>query len=234
MLETAFMISVLIPTCDHERALVPTLSTLVPGAADGVVRDVTVVDGGSADATPEVADLAGCHFVRGGGKRGDRLDEAARGAKGPWLLFLEPGVALDEGWQREVRSLIDALERQGEADRRAAVFRYGLDGFGGKVRLAEFFADVAGLLTGLPRAEQGLLIHKRFYERLGGYRPLPVMEDADLIRRIGRRRIVALRARALAPASRSAAASRGGVRAALTAGLLMLRVPPHLVARLYG
>ncbi|MBB3973473.1 glycosyltransferase [Hansschlegelia beijingensis] len=227
------MLSVLIPTCNHERALVPTLSTLVPGAADGLVRDVTIVDGGSTDATPEVADLAGCHFVRGGGLRGDRLDEAARAAKGPWLLFLEPGVALDEGWQREVRSLLDALERQGSADRRAAVFRYGLDGFGGKVRLAEMLADVAGLLTGLPRTEQGLLIHKRFYEKLGGYRPLPAMEDADLIRRIGRRRIVALRARALAPTGQPTGAG-GGARAALRAGLLMLRVPPHLVARLYG
>ncbi|MFJ5489311.1 glycosyltransferase, partial [Hansschlegelia beijingensis] len=68
VLEIPFMLSVLIPTCNHERALVPTLSTLVPGAADGLVRDVTIVDGGSTDATAEVADPAGlsqCAHRRG-------------------------------------------------------------------------------------------------------------------------------------------------------------------------
>ncbi|GLK67772.1 glycosyltransferase [Hansschlegelia plantiphila] len=227
------MLSVVIPTRNHERSLVTTLAALVPGAADGVVRDVTIADGGSTDATLEVADLAGCNALKGGLARGDRLDAAARRAKGPWLLFLDPDVTLEEGWHREVRSLIDALERTGEADRRAAVFGYGVDGFGGRDRLAERLAGLAGLLTGLPRPEQGLLIHKSFYERLGGFRPLPAMADADLIRRIGRGRIVRLRARALAPAPR-AEAWRAGPKAALGAGLLMLRVPPRLVARLYG
>ncbi len=57
------MLSVIIATLNCERALVPTLATLVPGAAAGTVRDVIIADGGSKDATLEVADIAGCEIM---------------------------------------------------------------------------------------------------------------------------------------------------------------------------
>lgn len=227
------MLSVIIPTRNDERALVPTLASLVTAAADGVVRDVTIADAGSTDATVEIADLAGCVVVTGGA-RGERLDRAARGAKGPWLLVLVAGVTLEDGWHREVASLIEALERRGEADRRIAAFRYGVDGFGARARLAERLVGLSRLLTGLPRPKQGLLIHSRLYDRAGGFRALPAMAGADLIRRVGTGKLIRLRARALAPSSLLDQIGRTGPRAALGAGLLMLRVPPRLVSRLYG
>ena len=52
------MLSVIIPTLNSERMLVATLAMLVPGAMSGVVREVTIVDGGSTDATLEIADAA--------------------------------------------------------------------------------------------------------------------------------------------------------------------------------
>ncbi|WP_245479628.1 glycosyltransferase, partial [Hansschlegelia zhihuaiae] len=189
------MLSVIIPTRNDERALVPTLASLVPAAANGVVRDVTVADGGSTDATLEVADLAGCNALGGYATRGARLDAAARAARGPWLLFLEPGVVLEEGWHREAGTVMDAIERAGDAATRGAAFRFALDDFGGRARLAEGLSAAARLLTGLPRLEQGLLIHRCAYERAGGFRALPAMAEADLIRRIGPRRLVRLRAR---------------------------------------
>lgn len=230
------MLSVVIPTRNDERGLVPTLASLVTASADGVLRDVTLADGGSTDATLEIADLSGCSVVGGGASRGARLDAAARRAKGPWLMFVEPGVALERGWHEEVRALIETLERRGEAEARAAVFRFKLDSLDVGARLTERLAGVSRLLTGLPRPEQGLVLHKRLYERSGGFRPLPAMAEADLVRRIGPRRLMRLRAGALAPASQAefSEPGRSGAKAAIGAGLLMLRVPPRVVARLYG
>ena len=228
------MLSVVIPTRNDERRLVPTLAALVPGAADGLVRDVIIADGGSGDATVEVADIAGCDVLHGGADRGARLDAAARAAKGPWLLFLEPGVVLEDSWRHDVRAFVDALERAGETGRRGATFSFGRDGFGSRARLAEIGAALSRLLTGLPRPEQGLIIHKSFYEAAGGFRPLSAMAEADLVRRIGAGRLVRLRARALSPADPKPQERAGGLKAALCAGLLMLRVPPSLLARLYG
>src|SRR5260221_284039 len=54
------MLSVIIPTLNSERMLVPTLAMLVSGAMSGIAREATVVDGGSTDGTLEVADAAGC------------------------------------------------------------------------------------------------------------------------------------------------------------------------------
>jgi hypothetical protein len=86
------MFSIVIATHDSERALVPTLAALVPGATAGVVREVIVADGGSQDKTEEVADIAGCRFFVSTASVGTRLKTAAQQARGDWLMFLQPGA----------------------------------------------------------------------------------------------------------------------------------------------
>jgi len=86
------MISVLIETKDDEEGLARTLSTLIGGAVEGVVREVIVCDRGSTDQTHKVAEHAGCVFIAGTASAG------ARQAKGDWLLLLEPGARLVDGW----------------------------------------------------------------------------------------------------------------------------------------
>ncbi|MGE0280380.1 MAG: glycosyl transferase family 2 [Rhizobiaceae bacterium] len=86
------MISVLIETKDDEEGLARTLSTLIGGAVEGVVREVIVCDRGSTDQTHKVAEHAGCVFISGTASAG------ARQAKGDWLLLLEPGARLVDGW----------------------------------------------------------------------------------------------------------------------------------------
>ncbi|MFD1333045.1 glycosyltransferase [Methylopila musalis] len=225
------MLSVVIPTRNDENRLGPTLAALVPGVAEGLVRDVALADGGSTDATLEIADIAGCGVVGGFADRAGRVDAGVQRAKSGWVLLLEPGVVLAEGWRQEARSFIETVERRGEQGRRAAVFSFGLDRFGARARAEERFVGAWASLSGLPQPEQGLLIHKSFYQALGGMRSLPAMTEADLLRRIGRRRLVRLRSLALAPATPRRIA---GAKGAIGAGLLMLRVPPALVSRLYG
>jgi hypothetical protein len=230
------MISVIIPTLNDEAALLGTLGSLVSAAADGAVRDVIIADGGSADHTEAVADAGGCVFLAGPKCRGDRLAEAARRAKGPWLLFLSPGVEPEEGWYREARQFIERTERGGGAGSRAAAFRFTLDHFGTGARLGERLVRLRGALVGQRLEEQGLLIHRSFYEALGGFRGLPAMEGVDMARRIGLRRLVRLRSGLLVrPQDHARSGEFGlGARRALSFGLLALRVPPRLIARLHG
>ena len=188
------MITVIIPTLDSEGALVPTLSALVSASASGLVREVILADGGSRDETEKVADVAGCHFLKGPHDPGARLRAAAHQARGSWLLFLDPAAVLQEGWMREVRSFIELTERNGLAERRAATFRLGYEGFGMKPRLAEAAAAARLAVIGRPRPEQGLLIARRFYDHLGGHGDGKKAEER-LFARIGRRRMVTLRAR---------------------------------------
>jgi glycosyltransferase involved in cell wall biosynthesis len=171
------MLSVIIPTRDSERALVHTLAALVPGATAGLVREVIVADGGSRDETEQVADIAGCVFLSSGQSLGVRLQAAAKKARGEWLMFLEPGVVPGPGWIEDT-----AAFAQGRGE--SAVFSMPRAGLTGWMRL---------ILAPLPSREQGLIIRKRFYTELAGHRMDAADPERDLLRRIGRSRLTALR-----------------------------------------
>jgi glycosyltransferase involved in cell wall biosynthesis len=197
------MISVVIPTLDSERLLVPTLSALVAGSAAGLVREVVLADGGSRDDTEKIADEAGCEFLPGTADEGERLAAAAAAARGDWLLFLDPGAVVDESWPREVAAFMGSAERTGNAMKRAAGFRLSIDGHGLSPRLAEAAAVLRFAAFGLPRPDQGLLIAKRFYRSLGGHAAGP-HPRRRLLGKIGRGGIVTLRTRIILPAEGSA------------------------------
>ena len=91
------MLTVLIETKDDEEGLTRTLASLVGGAVEGVVRDVIVCDSGSTDQTHRVAEHAGCSYLATGG-----VAAGIRQAKGDWLLMLEPGARLVDGWTESV------------------------------------------------------------------------------------------------------------------------------------
>jgi glycosyltransferase involved in cell wall biosynthesis len=91
------MLSVLIETRNDEEGLARTLASLVGGAVEGLVREVIVCDAGSTDQTHYVAEHAGCHYLAQGG-----IAAGIKLAKGDWLLLLEPGARLAEGWIAEV------------------------------------------------------------------------------------------------------------------------------------
>jgi glycosyltransferase involved in cell wall biosynthesis len=219
------MISVVVPTDNSERLLPRCFDSLITGAVRGVVREVIVSDAGSTDGTLLIADGAGAHIIHSRKNRGAQMADAAAGAKSDWLLFLRPETALETGWEVEAESFINqaAMERP-----RAAVFHFALEDFGGEARRAEAKAALRTGLFALPYGDQGLLIPKRLYQKLGGYRALADMEDADLVRRIGRRRLVSLRSRAINVARPHKSALRG---LALTL-LHTLRVPSRLLANL--
>jgi glycosyltransferase involved in cell wall biosynthesis len=219
------MISVVVPTDNSERLLPRCFDSLITAAVRGVVREVIVSDAGSTDGTLMIADGAGAHIVHSRKGRGAQMADAAATAKSDWLLFLHPETALETGWDVEAESFISQalMERP-----RAAVFRFALEDFGGEARRAEVKANLRTALFALPYGDQGLLIPKRLYQKLGGYRALADMEDADLVRRIGRRRLVSLRSRAINVARPHKGALRG---LALTL-LHTLRVPSRLLANL--
>ena len=179
------MLSVIIPTLDSERALVPTLAALVSGATEGLIREVLLADGGSQDDTAVVADVAGCEFLKLDQPLGARLSAAAKAARGPWLLFLRPGIVLDPRWVGETRRFIE-LTRDSE---RAAVFRRGA---AAPSPLRDALTQALAALGAKPRPEQSLLISRRFYDALGGYRADANDPEADLVLRIGRKRITRL------------------------------------------
>ena len=184
------MLSVIIPTNGQEQPAVATLAALVPGAAAGVIKEVLLVDRAGTDVIERVADVAGCGFLPFQGSRAAAMAAGARQARSPWLMFLHAGAVLDSGWIEETSQFI---QRVSTGDRpRAGIFRYARSPYddGG---LMDGLKHLARMLKG-PSADQGLLIAREHYDRLGGYADARRAE-ARLLRRLGRASRTQLRSR---------------------------------------
>jgi len=225
-------LSVVIPTLDAVTSLPATLAALEAARADGLLREVLVVDGGSADATIEIAERWGARVMDAAANRGAQLAAGGAAAGGDWLLFLHADTRLAPGWAAAARAF---MARSG-SQTTAAAFRLALDDADPRARRVERLANWRGRALGLPYGDQGLLIARALYQALGGHRPLPLMEDVEIARRIGRRRMVFLDAEAVTSAARY---RRDGwwlrpLRNLALLGLYFLGAPPRLLRRLYG
>src|SRR5690349_12018310 len=105
------MLSVIISTGNNERGTVATLAALVPGATAGVIADVVLLDPAGSEAIRRIADVAGCEVLvwpsGDDGAAGDGLASAARQTRAPWLLFLQAGAVLQQGWIEETMAFIE-------------------------------------------------------------------------------------------------------------------------------
>jgi hypothetical protein len=88
------MISVLMECGHDEAALAVTLSSLVPGAVEGLIGDVVLVDLAMTQATHQVADAAGCRVM----PSAPNLSAAVKGLRGTWVLMLEAGARPQGNW----------------------------------------------------------------------------------------------------------------------------------------
>jgi len=222
-------ISVVIPTLNAAATLPDTLAALCSSAMLG---EVIVADGGSSDETAARAVAAGARVVVGPRGRGGQLAAGAAAASGNWLLFLHADCRLEPGWERAV----DAFLRAPAAEARAGYFDLALDDPAPAARRLEHVVALRSRFLALPYGDQGLLIARRLYDAVGGFAPLPLMEDVDLVRRLGRRRLVRIGARCVASARRYRRDGfvRRPLRNLLCLLLYFIGVPPARIVRLYG
>ncbi len=225
------MLSVVIPTLNAAQTLAETLDSL-DSQLVGVDYEVIVADGASADDSLAIAKAKGAKYMAAARGRGAQLAAGAGAARGDWLLFLHADTVLGEGWRTEAAAFMMASENA----RRAGVFRLSLDDGAPAARRLETMAAWRARIFGLPYGDQGLLIGRGFYDSLGGFRPLPLMEDVDIARRIGRRRFVHFAARAHTSAKRYRGSGymRRSARNLACLTLFLLGVKPRFLVRLYG
>ena len=219
--------------------IIPTLNAAdcLPACLDGLrswsgSKEIVVVDGGSEDKTVTLAHDAGAKVIPTERGRGVQLRRGGAAARGHWLLFLHADTILQPGWETEVRAFItDIGNRQ-----RGAAFRYALDDTGPQAKRIERLVAWRCDRLRLPYGDQGLLVHSDLYATVGGYNPLPVMEDVDMVHRLGRDRIFMFETAAITSAVRY---MRDGwwarpARNVFCLFLYLCGLPPRWIAALYG
>jgi len=220
-------LSIIIPTLNEAGRLGPVLDALTPAPGD----DIIIADGGSSDNTDEIAAAHNTRFVVTLAGRGRQLATGAEAATGEWLLFAHADTRLSKGWRDVAFDFMTTPKNS----HRAAVFKFRLDDDAPPARRLEKIVAWRNRTFGLPYGDQALLISRVFYRELGGFKELPLMEDVDMIRRIGGHRITFLDAEAVTSADRY---KKGGyflrpLRNLVCLALYFGGLPPHTIERLY-
>tara|TARA_B100000902_G_scaffold382215_1_gene419616 strand:+ start:343 stop:1047 length:705 start_codon:yes stop_codon:yes gene_type:complete len=171
-------LSIIIPTLNEETHLPLLLADLNTWPHD---FELTIVDGGSSDFTISISKIYGVNVIKSPEQnRGYQLKTGASNAKGEWLLFLHADSRLTQGWEE---SLLKILKRK-EAENFAWYFNFKVKRNNLEFRILEIAVALRSHFLQRPYGDQGLLIHKNLYNFSGGFSPLKIMEDIDLITRI--------------------------------------------------
>jgi rSAM/selenodomain-associated transferase 2 len=168
-------VSVIIPTLNEASCLAQTLRSIRAERP----HEILVVDGGSTDATCELARAADrvLHGPRG---RAAQMNHGAAHASGDILLFLHADCTLEAG------ALATAERCLGRSGVAAGCFRMTVAADGPLYRLIDACATARVRLTGLAYGDQGLFVTRRRFEQIGGFPPLRLMEDVFLSRTLRR------------------------------------------------
>jgi rSAM/selenodomain-associated transferase 2 len=191
--------------------------------------NIIVVDGGSTDDTVSIATTSGGRVLTAPRGRGNQIAAGVAAAGTQWLLVLHADTQPQPGWHDAVAA------HMARGPGHAGYFRFALDSLDPRARRLERIVAWRARVLGLPYGDQGLLIHRDLLRQVGGVRRIPLMEDVDLIRRIGRSRLRALPASALTSAERWERDGylRRSARNLLCLSLWFAGVPPRRILRLY-
>jgi rSAM/selenodomain-associated transferase 2 len=223
-------ISIIIPTRCAGRHLVPCIGSCLralPGAEIIVV--VAAPQTESTDPAPPLAGIDGVtRFLVATKGRGPQCNAGAGAATGDLLLFLHDDSLLPP--------LAAALTAAAFEDERAelACFRLRFDENHWLLACYGWFSRFDSLLTSF--GDQGILIRRRVFDRLGGFPDWPLFEDVELLRRA--RRDARIRKLPGAVTTSAVRFRRNGVvrQQLINAGLILrylLGVAPTRLAEIY-
>ena len=182
-------LSVVIPALNEEQCI----GEAVDSALGGGPLEVIAVDGGSTDRTAAIARAHGATLLTSPPGRGVQLHRGALAASGDLLLFLHADCLLPRDYARHVQAILTSAKVVGGA------FRLRIDAPHRSLRAIEKMVGLRSRLLQMPYGDQAIFMRSDIYHWVGGFPPMPAMEDFELVarlRRIGRIRIARARVHA--------------------------------------
>lgn len=172
-------LSVIIPTFNEELTIRKTLdavSRLIN------VDEIVIVDGGSADETVQIIENYPKNkpirlIKTAEANRGSQLHEGTKHAEGEIFWFLHADTRPVQGSGRQIKSFMRFEEVAGG---NFAII------FSGESRWAKFLTKLYPILrnAGLIYGDSAIFARRTVYEKIGGFKPLPLFEDLDMVKRL--------------------------------------------------
>jgi rSAM/selenodomain-associated transferase 2 len=221
------LISLIVPVLNDTVAL----EKLLRSQAVDTETEIVVVDGGHDRAIDQLLETRpDAMLIRSRTGRGIQMNTGARIARGSWLLFLHADSELPHYWKEAIqRATEDPILVGGW-------FRFRLNSSAWQARIIEYLVAWRVRFLRLPYGDQGIFVRRDLFERLGGYREWPLMEDVDFVRRLAR--VGSIRELPVALTTSARRWERDGwlrrsARNLALVGLYFFGVPPGRLARWY-
>jgi len=164
-----YRLSVIIPAFNEEERIATSIASAFAAGADEVI----VADGGSSDATHEIACAAQARVVSSERGRGIQQHIGALAAQGDVLLFLHADAVLPTASKHAIQVLLAAAD--------VGFFRLCYDHESWMLRMIAGAANLRSQLFSLPYGDQALFMRRSVYVSLGGFQRYPFLEDLDLV-----------------------------------------------------
>ena len=176
------MVSIVIPTYNEATFIIAVLDRLKHVRGD---FEVLVADGSSTDQTREIVrEIATAYprplrMVESVRNRALQLNGAAHQAHGDVFLFLHADMLVPQ-------ETVEAIE-QSLCDREAVGGNFQIV-FAGDTAVERFFTWCYRVRRpfGIYYGDSGVFVRREVFERLGGFKPIPVMDDYEFVRRLER------------------------------------------------
>ncbi len=222
-------LSVIIPVLNEEKLIknsIESLRQLNP-------LEIIVADGGSTDETCYIAQSCGAKIVKSAKGRGMQLQAGAAEVKGEILFFIHADAHISE----KLRPI--HLETAINEGYTGGFLSLRFNEKSPSIFLVEFFANLRSRLFQLPYGDQAIFIKRDIFEKLGGFKKYPFLEDLDFVSRV--KKIGKLKYLPFSVTVSARRLKKGypfspivvSIRNVLIAILFKLGVSPHKLIRLY-
>lgn len=224
-------ISVIIPVLNEQAHIGTCLGNLrAQGLGDS--RQIIVVDGDPEGGTIDLVRDGDVLCLKSAPGRGRQMNAGAAVADGDILLFLHADTVLPVGALEKISQVMASGRCVGGA------FDLAIDSERLFLRYIAFRARSRSRQNRIPYGDQAIFVDREYFERIGGFSEIPIMEDVDLMRRLkkNRQRIHIFRDRVLTSSRRWEAegALYTTLRNQFLVLLYYLGVSPERLSRLYS
>lgn len=164
-------VTIIIPTFNEAKALPATLENIINQRNH---FETIVVDGGSTDATRQIASSsAWVKLVTADLGRALQMNAGATVARGEWLLFLHADTLLPD------EALVDITSLSSNSAIQTGCFRHSFSGDNYFLSLISRLHNWRFSRGGIIYGDQAFFIRKELFNRVGGFPLVPILEDVQ-------------------------------------------------------
>ncbi len=173
-------VSIIIPVL-HEAGGINDVIDHLRRLRPAIAREIIIVDGDPRGGTIKSIKHRGVIAAIAETGRACQMNRGASLASGDILLFLHADTLLPLD---ALTGITTAME-----DGRfvAGAFDLGISSNSLLFRITEHYAALRTRLTRIPFGDQALFIRKSYFEKIGGFAAIPLMEDVEIMKRIRKR-----------------------------------------------